>query len=130
VHTATAADAALYARALDARRHAYAPYSKLDIGAALVAGDGSVITAANVECASYGLSICAERVAAASAVAAGHRVFSAIAVAGPTDTLPACGACRQLLAEFADAAFRVTWLRGGELVSATLEELLPERFAL
>jgi cytidine deaminase len=92
---------ALVEESRQARSHAYAPYSNLFVGAALVTDDGRHFSGANVENASYGVSICAERVAAATAVAAGARRIEAVAVTGssPTPT-PPCGACRQFLYEF------------------------------
>jgi cytidine deaminase len=93
---------ALLARAIEARRHAYAPYSDFPVGAALLAHDGTVFTGCNVENASYGLCNCAERVAVGTAVAHGVRAFAAVAVVGPEDGMPCapCGACRQVLYEF------------------------------
>jgi cytidine deaminase len=119
---------ALLARAVEARRGAYAPYSGFTVGAALVDTDGTVWTGANVENASYGLSMCAERTAVFHAVTSGAREFSAIAVAGPDGvrTLP-CGACRQVLAEFAPA-IRVIFDDGGTAGEIPLTELLPEPF--
>ena len=87
----------LIRRAVAMRERAYAPYSQFSVGAALVTEDGTVFGGANVENASYGLAICAERTAAVTAVAAGHRSFRAIAIAGPEATVTApCGACRVL----------------------------------
>jgi cytidine deaminase len=108
--------AGLLARAVAARDGAYAPYSKFSVGAALLGEDGSVWTGANVENASYGLSMCAERTAIFNAVAnGGVRRFAAVAVAGPggEKTLP-CGACRQVLYEFAPG-LRVVYEDGGAL---------------
>ena len=85
--------------ALAARDTAYAPYSKFRVGAALLSVDGTIFTGCNVENASYGLCICAERTAICKAVSAGHQKFTAIAVAAAPLASP-CGACRQFLVEF------------------------------
>src|SRR5690606_922023 len=85
--------------ALDARRLAHAPYSKFAVGAALLTANGEIISGVNVENASYGMTICAERSAIVAAVSQGFREFVAIAVATPGGHSP-CGACRQVLAEF------------------------------
>ena len=88
-------------RAWTAREQAYAPYSKFNVGAALLCGNGSIFTGCNVENISFGLTICAERSALFSAVCAGERDFIAIAIVASTLTAIApCGACRQVLAEF------------------------------
>jgi cytidine deaminase len=111
-----------------ARSHAYAPYSKFEVGAALQSADGRVITACNVENASYGLSLCAERSAIASAVASGMRDFSAIAVAGPDGVLTSpCGACRQVLAEF-NPNMAVVYTTSDGAQESTVAELLPHSF--
>ena len=89
-----------------AREHAHAPYSNFTVGAALLCSSGEIVTGVNVENASYGLSICAERVALARAVSEGHRQFAAIAiVADGSRRLVPCGACCQVLAEFCGADF-------------------------
>ncbi len=91
----------LVGKALAARQRAYAPYSRFLVGAALLCDDGTVIEGCNVENASYGLCICAERTAVAAAVAGGRRHFKAIAIATAASPPAApCGMCRQVLAEF------------------------------
>ena len=125
----TGDDDELVRAALDARARAYAPYSGYAVGAALRARDGRVFTGANVENASYGLSVCAERSAVVQAVAAGARELDALAVA-TTSSPPAapCGMCRQTLAEFArDLPIALANDRG-EVVHVTLAELLPRAF--
>ena len=87
--------------ALQVRNRAYAPYSKFRVGAAVLTADGSVFTGCNVENASYGLCLCAERAAICSAVAAGHQEFKMVVVAATPLASP-CGACRQFLFEFGD----------------------------
>jgi cytidine deaminase len=91
---------ALIAAAAAVRERAYAPYSRFRVGAAVRAADGTVFTGCNVENASYGLTICAERNALAHAVSAGAQSFSAVAVVTENGVMP-CGACRQVLVEFA-----------------------------
>lgn len=92
---------ALVAAARDARRHAIAPYSSFRVGAALRAADGRIITGCNVENASFGLTMCAERVAILKALSDGITTFDAIAVVADTrHPTPPCGACRQLIWEF------------------------------
>ncbi|HKF00618.1 MAG TPA: cytidine deaminase [Actinomycetes bacterium] len=123
---------ALVAAARAARARAYAPYSGFAVGAALLTEDGTVVPGANVENASYGLSICAERAAVAAAVAQGHRRFVAVAVAGPgTDPVPPCGACRQVLLELPAGRALVVLAageRGGRRLRARLDQLLPHGF--
>lgn len=118
----------LLSAARDARERAYAPYSNFRVGAALDAGGGNVIFGSNVENASYGLTICAERAAIGAAVSAGFREFVAIAVAGPEGELTSpCGACRQVLAEF-NPNMTVVYTTPSGPVSMTVAELLPNSF--
>jgi cytidine deaminase len=124
----------LLERARSASRRAYAPYSGFRVGAALATRDGRVFTGCNVENASYGLTVCAERSAVLAAIAAGHRRFRAIAVVGGTGK-PAhpCGACLQVLAEFCDPGLEVVIAplrRKGAPVRMKLGDLLPRSFSL
>jgi cytidine deaminase len=121
---------ALYALADEAREHAYAPYSGFSVGAALITEDGTIFKGTNVENASLGLSMCAERVAAFQAVAAGHRRFAALAVAAGSSDAPPCGACRQVLTEFGREDLSITFTVSGEIVTRTLAELQPFPFRL
>ncbi len=118
----------LYALALEAREHAYTPHSRFPVGAALVASDGTIIPGVNIDNASYGLTVCAERTAVFTAVANGLRSFSAIAVAAAAHTVPPCGACLQVLAEFGDDDMRVIYREEGQLAEKRLGDLLPSRF--
>jgi cytidine deaminase len=123
--------AELHAQARDVRRHAYAPYSRFEVGAALSTIDGRVYTGVNVENAAFGVGICAERAALCAAVTAGARAFEAIAVAGPPGKrVTPCGACRQALAEFGLDLRVVYGLEDGGLAEKRLAELLPDGFEL
>ena len=119
---------ALLAAARDVQQRAHAPYSGFRVGAALETMDGPVFIGCNVENASYGLTICAERAALVSAVAAGHRRFRRIVVVSDSDP-PAspCGACRQMLAEFG-LELRIDAVGPGRALHWTLAELLPDAF--
>ncbi|HUR52552.1 MAG TPA: cytidine deaminase [Gemmataceae bacterium] len=119
----------LIAAATDARSRAFAPYSGFKVGAALVSADGTVVTGCNVESASYGLTICAERVALVKAVSDGRTVFNRVVVVAETDKpTPPCGACRQLLWEFAPDAEVILANLTGTVVRYTMRELLPDAF--
>ena len=114
------------ARAVQQR--AYAPYSRFRVGCALEADDGRVFVACNVENASYGLTICAERAAVCAAVAAGARRFRRAVVVSDADPPAApCGACRQVLSEFG-GDLRVESVGSAQTVSWTVAELLPAAF--
>ncbi|HUX05811.1 MAG TPA: cytidine deaminase [Acidobacteriota bacterium] len=118
----------LIARAAEAREKAYAPYSGFKVGAALLTADGSVFTGGNVENASYGMTVCAERVAVLTAVAAGKREIVKLAVVtGNSPPLAPCGACRQVLVEFAPGAEVLAASTKGEVRTWTAAELLPDR---
>ena len=122
----------LVAAARSARDRAYAPYSGFAVGAALLTADGSLVTAANVENASYSLGICAERSAVVAAVADGHLEFVAIAVAGPgLEPVTPCGACRQVLRELPPGPGLVVLAAGDsgdKILRTTVGELLPHSF--
>jgi cytidine deaminase len=118
----------LIAAAGKVRERAHAPYSAYRVGAALLGADGRVYTGCNVENASYGLSVCAERNAVAAALAAGCRDFEAIAVV--TSSAPPaspCGACRQVMAEFGDFPVILAGLDGDQRRTTVLD-LLPDAF--
>lgn len=112
-----------------AAQHAYAPYSKFTVGAAVQTADGSVFTGCNVENASYGLTNCAERTAVFNAVAAGHHQITCVAIYTPTaqPTAP-CGACRQVLREFGKGMTVISTSNGEGRTETSLETLLPDSF--
>lgn len=127
-----ALDQRLTAAAREIQRNAHAPYSGFRVGAALLTDDGTVFTGANVENVSYGLTICAERAAVCAAVSAGHRQIAAIAVVASTGIVAPCGACRQVLAEFAAPDMRVIMqdlADPGATRTVRLAELLPMPFS-
>lgn len=116
--------------ARDAASRAYSPYSRFQVGAALVTASGAVFKGCNVENASYGLTICAERNAIFHAIAQegpGMKVAS-LAVVCLGHEFPPCGACRQVIAEFAAADATVCFLQNGKPVTRTIRELLPSAF--
>ncbi len=118
----------LVATAREAMKRAYAPYSGFRVGAALLGEDGAVYTGCNVENASYGLTLCAERAAVAHAVVRGARQFREIAIVteGPRAAAP-CGACRQVLSELSPR-LHVVSEADGERKEWALADLLPESF--
>jgi cytidine deaminase len=114
-----------------ARTFAYAPYSKFRVGAAVLSADGRVFTGCNVENASYGLTVCAERTALFKAVSEGAASFEAIAVCADTDEpVTPCGACRQALAEFNADMLVVCCTVGGKKSIYPLSQLIPYVFSL
>lgn len=123
--------AGLMAEAEVARRTSYAPYSKFRVGAALLTRDGRVVHGCNVENASLGLTICAERNAVWKAVSEGSREFVAVAVtAGEGGGASPCGACRQVLHEFSPATIVVWRDSRGRIVSRALGKLLDRPFSM
>jgi len=119
---------ALYEAARQAAHNSYSPYSKFRVGAALLCSDGSVATGTNVENRSFGLTICAERNAIAAAVTSGRRDYSALAICTPDATyaVSPCGACRQVISEFAAPSMPVVFGNGKAIVvRTTIGELLP-----
>ena len=124
-------DASLREAALGALENAHAPYSNFPVGAALRTRDGQVITGCNVENSAFGLAICAETLAMAYAVSQGLTEFDEIAIAtDDTEPTPPCGACRQVLNEFAPNIKVSSYTRAGKEAVWTLDELLPHAFVL
>ena len=126
-------DVRLYQKLLDCARdaykHSHAPYSKYRVGAALITKEGKVVPGCNIEVVSYDGSICAERVALASAVSQGQRQFEAIAVvAEQSKEVWPCGVCRQVLAEFGVELMVIVPGQDGSIRSLKLKELLPNFF--
>ena len=130
----------LAAKALAARKHAYAPYSHFCVGAALLCEDGTVFTGCNIENAAYPVGICAERTAFAKAISEGYRSFTALAIAGAadersgSDRCSPCGLCRQFIREFAAPDFPILVFAADEDGTVTdytvysLAQLLPDSF--
>lgn len=116
----------LLATAIGARLHSYAPYSGFAVGAALRTRSGAVFSGANIENISLGLTMCAERVCVGSALAAGHRDFDALAIAADSrKPIVPCGACRQVLAEFAPGLRIFSRTVAGSEAELSLSDLLP-----
>lgn len=125
----TQPDLALLAFAREAQDKAYVPYSSFRVGAAVYTADGEIFQGVNIENASYGATLCAERAALAAAVSSGRRDIAAIAVVGDSEapTVP-CGCCRQVLAEFNPDMRVIMGGRSDDVIVMTLDELLPEAF--
>lgn len=119
----------LIVKAKDASKRAYCPYSKFRVGAAVLANTGDIFSGCNVENASYGLTMCAERNAIFQMVAKTQRQIQAIVIYTPTeDPAAPCGACRQVINEFGPDARVVSVCDGPERIETTLNELLPQVF--
>lgn len=124
----------LFMLAKDAMKNSYAPYSKYNVGAALLCKNGSIYKGCNIENASYSVTNCAERTALFSAIASGEKEFVAICVVGGkngeiTDYAMPCGVCRQALADFCDADFKIyVGISEDKIKEFTLGELLPYSF--
>jgi len=119
----------LLAAALRVRENAHAPFSKFKVGAALEDESGRIFTGCNVENATYGLTVCAERVAVFKAISEGARRFGRIAVAADTDVLtPPCGACRQVLWEFCGDIEVILVNLHGKTESLQMRDLFPRPF--
>jgi len=123
-------DKKLYQAAKSVLKNAYAPYSKFQVGAALLAEDGTVYTGVNVENSSYGAAICAERTAFVKAISEGARGFTAIAVASTEGRAWPCGICRQFMYEFNENLRVITGKDEDHLKAYRLNELLVEGFKL
>lgn len=128
-------DKELVELSIKARENSYSPYSNFRVGAALLSKSGKVYTGCNVENASYGICMCAERVALGKAVSEGETEFEAIAISGALkdkeikEACAPCGICRQAIAEFCDGDFKVLLAKEGGYESLKLSELLPHSFS-
>ena len=123
-------DQELYDAAVKARKNAYCPYSHFAVGAAVRTRDGRIFTGCNIENASYGLTVCAERNAIFAAVKEGYREFLALLVTADTpEPVSPCGACRQVMAEFKISNVLLTNVQGA-YQETTIEALLPDGFTL
>ena len=121
--------AILISAASRARENAHAPYSQFRVGAALRANSGRIFTGCNIENSSFGLTVCAERVAVFKGLSEGERRFDAIAVVADTERLtPPCGACRQILWEFCRDAEVVLANLSGQITMRRVPDLLPDAF--
>ncbi|MBI2092179.1 MAG: cytidine deaminase [Deltaproteobacteria bacterium] len=121
----------LLREALKARSRAYAPYSGFKVGAALLTDGGKIITGSNIENASFGLAICAERVAFVKAVSEGHKNFKELLiVTGASKLSTPCGACRQFMSEFNPKLKIILANTGGKTLKTNLSKLFPKPFGL
>ncbi len=120
----------LYRKADAAKKNAYTPFSHFQVGAALLAKDGTVFTGVNIENSSYGATICAERTAFVKAISEGYRDFQAIAIASSGGEALPCGICRQFMYEFSPEVDVITGKDENSLRVQSLNRLLPEGFRL
>lgn len=120
----------LVKKAREAQEHAYSPYSKIKVGAALLTKAGKIFTGCNVENASYGATVCAERTAICKAVSEGERDFAAIAITSNQPTITPCGICRQTLIEFSPQMDIVFLDKENKMIIYKAVDLLPESFNL
>ena len=119
----------LAAKAQEAFNFAYAPYSNYRVGAAVLWDSGRITSGSNVENASYGLTVCAERCAISAGTGLGERNITALAIAVPSDEIPVpCGACRQVIREFAQSCTIILINGKGKVRLTTLEEIFPDSF--
>ncbi len=120
----------LVKKAIEAKENAYAPYSEFRVGAAVLAGSGKVFTGCNVENASYGAAICAERTAVVKAVSEGETIIKAIAINSDSeDYTSPCGICRQVMSEFCNEGTQVVCSNNkGEYVKLPFKDILPYAF--
>lgn len=121
---------ALFEAALDAQRHAHAPYSDFPVGAALLTQDGTIVQGCNMENATFGATVCAERTAFGNAISKGFRAFQALCViTSLSPPASPCGICRQVIAEFCDNIPVMVANPSKEHFFTSLDELLPHRFS-
>ena len=119
----------LIEHSIKARKFSYSPYSKFSVGAALLTSENKIFTGTNIECASYSLCICAERVAFAKAISEGENNFKAIAISSSSsDYIYPCGACRQFMSEFAEDLDILIIKSKKNFILKKLSELIPEAF--
>lgn len=115
--------------AKQACKNSYAPYSHFPVGAAVLTSTGRIFTGTNVENASFGLTICAERVAISNAVASGSQNIRAVALYAPVETITSCGACRQFILEFGEEVV-IIFTYQNVVVQRLIKDLLPYGFSL
>lgn len=119
----------LIEHSIQAKKFSYSPYSKFPVGAALLTSGNKIYTGTNIECASYSLCICAERVAFSKAVSEGEKKFTAIAISSGKKTyIPPCGACRQFMLEFEKDLDVILVISKSDFKIKKLSDLIPESF--